>query len=108
MIYSVLEIVLKKINSMFPVSIGKCSACEYLDYVFCNSKCVIEEYKSTTLLYNILFIILFLLGTFKISYDGVVLLNIEPTSGVVEPKSVKTVKVDICTDVPRIIKEVIK
>ncbi|NXJ45267.1 CFA47 protein, partial [Spizaetus tyrannus] len=47
-------------------------------------------------------------GTFKISYDGVVLLNIEPTSGVVEPKSIKMVKVDICTDVPRIIKEVIK
>ncbi|KFP10058.1 Uncharacterized protein CXorf22, partial [Egretta garzetta] len=47
-------------------------------------------------------------GTFKISYDGVVLLNIEPISGVVEPKSVKTIKVDICTDVPRIIKEVIK
>ncbi|NXO49311.1 CFA47 protein, partial [Aramus guarauna] len=47
-------------------------------------------------------------GTFKISYDGVVLLNIEPTSGVVEPNSVKMVKVDICSDVPRIIKEVIK
>ncbi|XP_072708577.1 cilia- and flagella-associated protein 47 [Ciconia boyciana] len=47
-------------------------------------------------------------GTFKISYDGVVLLNIEPTSGVVEPKSMKMVKVDICTDVPRIIKEMIK
>ncbi|NWR54420.1 CFA47 protein, partial [Bucorvus abyssinicus] len=47
-------------------------------------------------------------GTFDISYDGVVLLNIEPTSGVVEPKSVETIKVDICTDVPRIIKEVIK
>ncbi|GAB0178371.1 cilia- and flagella-associated protein 47 [Grus japonensis] len=47
-------------------------------------------------------------GTFKISYDGVVLLNIEPTSGAVEPNSVKMVKVDICTDVPRIIKEVIK
>ncbi|NXI44898.1 CFA47 protein, partial [Galbula dea] len=47
-------------------------------------------------------------GTFKVSYDGVILLNIEPTSGVVEPKSVKTVQVDICTDVPRIIKEVIK
>ncbi|NXK22780.1 CFA47 protein, partial [Arenaria interpres] len=47
-------------------------------------------------------------GTFKISYDGVVLLSIEPTSGAVEPKSMKTVKVDICTDVPRIIKEVIK
>ncbi|NXY41348.1 CFA47 protein, partial [Ceuthmochares aereus] len=47
-------------------------------------------------------------GTFKISYDGAVLLNIEPTSGVVEPKSVERVKVDICTDVPRIIKEVMK
>ncbi|KFZ66319.1 Uncharacterized protein CXorf22, partial [Podiceps cristatus] len=47
-------------------------------------------------------------GTFKISYDGVVLLNIEPTRGVVKPKSVKMVKVGICTDVPRIIKEVIK
>ncbi|XP_010076294.1 PREDICTED: uncharacterized protein CXorf22 homolog, partial [Pterocles gutturalis] len=47
-------------------------------------------------------------GTFKISYDGVVLVDIEPTSGVVEPKSIQTVKVDICTDVPRIIKEVIK
>ncbi|NXT31654.1 CFA47 protein, partial [Pelecanoides urinatrix] len=47
-------------------------------------------------------------GTFKISYDGVVLLNIEPTTGVVKPKSIKTVKVDICTDVPRVIKEMIK
>ncbi|NXL63788.1 CFA47 protein, partial [Chordeiles acutipennis] len=47
-------------------------------------------------------------GTFKISYNGDVLLNIEPTSGVVEPKSTKKVKVDICTDLPRIIKEVIK
>ncbi|NXJ75036.1 CFA47 protein, partial [Trogon melanurus] len=47
-------------------------------------------------------------GRFEISYDGVVLLNIEPTRGVVEPKSVKTIKVGICTDVPRIIKEVIK
>ncbi|KFV44411.1 Uncharacterized protein CXorf22, partial [Tyto alba] len=47
-------------------------------------------------------------GTFKVSYNGVVLLNIEPTSGVVEPKSVEMFKVDICTDVPRVIKEVIK
>lgn len=60
------------------------------------------------MLCNMLCIILFLLGAFKISYDGAVLLNIEPTSGVVEPKSIKMVKVDICTDVPRIIKEVIK
>ncbi|XP_030333266.1 cilia- and flagella-associated protein 47 [Strigops habroptila] len=47
-------------------------------------------------------------GTFKVSYDGAVLLNIEPIRGVVEPKSMKTIKVDICTDVPRIIEEVIK
>ncbi|NXL84048.1 CFA47 protein, partial [Alectura lathami] len=47
-------------------------------------------------------------GTFKISYDGDVLLNVEPASGVVEPGSVKAVKVDICTDVPRTISEVIK
>ncbi|XP_052530326.1 cilia- and flagella-associated protein 47 [Tympanuchus pallidicinctus] len=47
-------------------------------------------------------------GTFKISYTGDILLDIEPTSGVVEPKSFKVVKVHICTDVPRIIKEIIK
>ncbi|KGL74317.1 Uncharacterized protein CXorf22, partial [Tinamus guttatus] len=47
-------------------------------------------------------------GTFKLLYDGVVLVNIEPTSGVVEPKTVKMIEVGICTDVPRIINEVIK
>ncbi|KAM9388279.1 cilia- and flagella-associated protein 47 [Phaethornis superciliosus] len=47
-------------------------------------------------------------GKFKISYDGSVPLNIEPTSGVVKPESRKIIKIDICTDVPRIIKEVIK
>ncbi|XP_030312325.1 cilia- and flagella-associated protein 47 [Calypte anna] len=47
-------------------------------------------------------------GTFKISYDGAVLLNIEPISGVVKPESRKIIKIAICTDVPRIIKEVIK
>ncbi|NWQ76028.1 CFA47 protein, partial [Columbina picui] len=47
-------------------------------------------------------------GTFKITYDGIVLHYIEPTSGVVKPKSIQRVKVDICTDIPRIIKEVIK
>ncbi|NXA49613.1 CFA47 protein, partial [Nothocercus julius] len=47
-------------------------------------------------------------GTFKILYDGVVLVNIEPTSGVVEPNTVKMIEVGICTDVPRIINEVIK
>ncbi|NWJ00208.1 CFA47 protein, partial [Crypturellus undulatus] len=47
-------------------------------------------------------------GTFKLLYDGVVLVNIEPISGVVEPKTVKMIEVGICTDVPRIINEVIK
>ncbi|NXM78235.1 CFA47 protein, partial [Serilophus lunatus] len=47
-------------------------------------------------------------GVFKISYDGVVALNITPTSGLVKPKSQMAVKVDICTDVPRTIKEVLK
>ncbi|OXB79724.1 UNVERIFIED_CONTAM: hypothetical protein H355_010192 [Colinus virginianus] len=47
-------------------------------------------------------------GAFKISYDGDILLDIEPVSGVVEPKSLKVVKVCICTDLPRIIKEKIK
>ncbi|NXF13082.1 CFA47 protein, partial [Smithornis capensis] len=47
-------------------------------------------------------------GSFKISYDGIVLLNITPTNGLVKPKSQRTIKVDICTDVPRIIKEVMK
>jgi len=82
--------------------------CEYLHNVFCNSKYVIQEHKSTTLCCVTFCLLFYFLGTFEISYDGIVLLNIEPISGVVEPRSVKTVKVDICTDVPRIIKEVIK
>ncbi|XP_059580365.1 cilia- and flagella-associated protein 47 [Alligator mississippiensis] len=44
-------------------------------------------------------------GAFKITYSGSVPLNILPTSGVVEPKAVHLVKVDICTDIPRIIRE---
>ncbi|NWX56663.1 CFA47 protein, partial [Promerops cafer] len=47
-------------------------------------------------------------GVFRISYDGVVLLNIKPARGVVKPKSVRKIKVDICTDVPGVIKEMIK
>ncbi|NXJ05752.1 CFA47 protein, partial [Odontophorus gujanensis] len=47
-------------------------------------------------------------GAFKISYNGDVLLDIEPISGVIEPKSLKVVKVCICTDLPRVIKEKIK
>ncbi|NXF73736.1 CFA47 protein, partial [Sclerurus mexicanus] len=47
-------------------------------------------------------------GVFKISYDGVVLLNITPAEGMVKPKSKRTIKVDICTDVPGIVKEAMK
>ncbi|NXB02908.1 CFA47 protein, partial [Cnemophilus loriae] len=47
-------------------------------------------------------------GVFRVSYDGVVLLNIKPTRGVVKPKSVRKIKVDICTDVPGVIKEMMK
>ncbi|NXH64114.1 CFA47 protein, partial [Rhabdornis inornatus] len=47
-------------------------------------------------------------GIFRISYDGVVLLHIKPARGVVKPKSVRKIGVDICTDVPGVIKEVMK
>ncbi|NXB44911.1 CFA47 protein, partial [Leucopsar rothschildi] len=47
-------------------------------------------------------------GIFRISYDGVVLLHIKPARGVVKPKSVRKIGVDICTDVPGVIKEMIK
>ncbi|XP_068035889.1 cilia- and flagella-associated protein 47 isoform X4 [Anomalospiza imberbis] len=47
-------------------------------------------------------------GLFRISYDGVVLLNIKPARGVVKAKSVRKIEVDICTDVPGVIKEMIK
>ncbi|NXL75674.1 CFA47 protein, partial [Leptocoma aspasia] len=47
-------------------------------------------------------------GVFRVSYDGVVLLNIKPARGVVKPKSVRKIKVDICTDAPGVIKEVMK
>ncbi|NWX34587.1 CFA47 protein, partial [Notiomystis cincta] len=47
-------------------------------------------------------------GVFKVSYDGAVLLNIKPSRGVVKPKSVRTIEVDICTDVPGVIKEMMK
>ncbi|NXH37504.1 CFA47 protein, partial [Dicaeum eximium] len=47
-------------------------------------------------------------GVFRVSYDGVVLLNIKPARGVVKPKSVRKIKVDICTDAPGVIKEMVK
>ncbi|NXI18591.1 CFA47 protein, partial [Irena cyanogastra] len=47
-------------------------------------------------------------GVFRISYDGVVLLNIKPARGIVKPKSVRKIKVAVCTDVPGVIKEMMK
>ncbi|NXC08194.1 CFA47 protein, partial [Orthonyx spaldingii] len=47
-------------------------------------------------------------GFFRISYDGVVLLNIKPSRGMVKPKSLRTIEVDICTDAPGVIKEMMK
>ncbi|XP_054484324.2 cilia- and flagella-associated protein 47 [Agelaius phoeniceus] len=47
-------------------------------------------------------------GVFKISYDGLVLLNIKPVRGVVKPKSARKIRVDVCTDVPGVIKEMMK
>ncbi|NWZ72877.1 CFA47 protein, partial [Acrocephalus arundinaceus] len=47
-------------------------------------------------------------GIFRVSYDGVVLLNIKPARGVVKPKSVRKIQVAICTDVPGVIKEMMK
>ncbi|XP_074844435.1 cilia- and flagella-associated protein 47 [Carettochelys insculpta] len=47
-------------------------------------------------------------GAFKIDYNRSVPVNIAPTSGVVEPKTLQLIKVDICADVPRVIREVAK
>ncbi|NXU12748.1 CFA47 protein, partial [Pardalotus punctatus] len=47
-------------------------------------------------------------GLFRILYCGVVLLDVKPKRGVVKPKSVRTIEVSVCTDVPRVIKEMMK
>ncbi|CAM4444816.1 unnamed protein product [Lepidochelys kempii] len=47
-------------------------------------------------------------GAFKINYNGSVPVNIVPSSGMVEPKTLQLVKVDICTDIPRVIREMAK
>lgn len=83
MLYSVRNSFGKKVNFVFPVSIRKCTVCKCLLYVICECKHFIGKYRSTT---SKLCNVLFLLGTFEVSYDGIVLLNIEPTSGVVDPE----------------------
>uniref|UniRef100_A0ABM5FY67 Cilia- and flagella-associated protein 47 n=1 Tax=Pogona vitticeps TaxID=103695 RepID=A0ABM5FY67_9SAUR len=44
-------------------------------------------------------------GTFKIKYRGSVPIVITPSTGVVEPQTKQLVKMEICTDVPRIINQ---
>ncbi|XP_063160761.1 cilia- and flagella-associated protein 47 [Candoia aspera] len=44
-------------------------------------------------------------GTFDIKYRGSVPIIIAPVSGVIEPKTIKLIKVEICTDVPKIINQ---
>ncbi|XP_015672831.1 cilia- and flagella-associated protein 47 [Protobothrops mucrosquamatus] len=44
-------------------------------------------------------------GTFDIKYRGSVPIIIAPINGVIEPKTVKLIKVEICTDVPKIINQ---
>ncbi|XP_053166997.1 cilia- and flagella-associated protein 47 isoform X2 [Hemicordylus capensis] len=44
-------------------------------------------------------------GTFNIQYRGNVPITIVPTSGVVEPKTVQLVRMEICTDIPKTINQ---
>ncbi|XP_062983760.1 cilia- and flagella-associated protein 47 [Elgaria multicarinata webbii] len=44
-------------------------------------------------------------GTFDIKYRGSVAIVVAPTSGVVEPQTAQSIKIEICTDVPRIMNE---
>ncbi|XP_068919939.1 cilia- and flagella-associated protein 47 [Petaurus breviceps papuanus] len=47
-------------------------------------------------------------GSFDIDYKGELPITIKPTSGIVDPKSSKNIKVYICTDKPRIVSELAK
>ncbi|XP_075708861.1 cilia- and flagella-associated protein 47 isoform X2 [Rhinoderma darwinii] len=47
-------------------------------------------------------------GTFKIKYNGHFPITISPTSGIVEPKTMQVIKVDLCTDTPAVIEETAK
>ncbi|XP_036600089.1 cilia- and flagella-associated protein 47 [Trichosurus vulpecula] len=47
-------------------------------------------------------------GSFDIDYKGNLPITIIPTSGIVDPKSSKNIKVYICTDKPRIVNELAK
>ncbi|XP_074066731.1 cilia- and flagella-associated protein 47 [Macrotis lagotis] len=47
-------------------------------------------------------------GSFNIDYEGNLPITIQPTSGVVDPKSSKNIKICMCTDKPRIVSELAK
>ncbi|XP_072471294.1 cilia- and flagella-associated protein 47 isoform X2 [Notamacropus eugenii] len=47
-------------------------------------------------------------GSFDIDYKGNLPITINPTSGIVDPKSSKNIKIFICTDKPRIVNELAK
>ncbi|XP_044141503.1 cilia- and flagella-associated protein 47 [Bufo gargarizans] len=47
-------------------------------------------------------------GTFKIKYSGHLPITISPTSGIVEPKKMQIIKVDLCTDIPAVFEETAK
>ncbi|XP_066563691.1 cilia- and flagella-associated protein 47-like [Amia ocellicauda] len=47
-------------------------------------------------------------GAFKIAYKGASPVNISPTSGIVEPKTIQLIKVELCTNQPMTVNEVAK
>ncbi|XP_016288857.2 cilia- and flagella-associated protein 47 isoform X1 [Monodelphis domestica] len=47
-------------------------------------------------------------GSFGIKYTGVLPITIQPSNGIVKPKSSQTIKVYLCTDKPRIVSELAK
>ncbi|KAM3935444.1 cilia- and flagella-associated protein 47 [Leptodactylus fuscus] len=47
-------------------------------------------------------------GTFKIKYSGHLPITVFPTSGIVEPKTMQIIKVELCTDSPAVIEETAK
>uniref|UniRef100_H3AJZ3 CFA47 protein n=1 Tax=Latimeria chalumnae TaxID=7897 RepID=H3AJZ3_LATCH len=47
-------------------------------------------------------------GAFKLEYTGSLLITIEPSSGIIETKTVQLVKVNLCTNKARVINEVAK
>ncbi|XP_069495471.1 cilia- and flagella-associated protein 47 [Ambystoma mexicanum] len=45
-------------------------------------------------------------GAFKIKYSGILPISIVPSSGMVEPKTMQWINVELCTDEPRLVEEI--